>query len=330
MKSFIKVFLISIFLFGCQNNQSKKKIDDKSFKKQTSINTSEKHTNLLYKIKTLDSLFFEVAYNKCDSLLGRKLISKDFEFYHDKSGALLDESNEFASDIMVEDLSWICINTYRKLVDNSIEIFPLYKNRELYGVVQEGNHQFFKVENKRPTELISNAKFIHIWILEGDDWKLKRVFSFDHNKNDTTNNLEKRNTELSSIKYIPKNKILFDTIVALDKIYWDAYNNGNVNKVIEFMTDDHEFYHDEEGELFTKEKNAEVWREFYKMDLGVVGETVEGTNEIYEISGYGALQIFYQRFYDKKNPEWSKPGRAITLWKDTPNGWLQSRVFSLH
>ena len=156
------------------------------------------------------------------------------------------------------------------------------------------------------------------------------LVSCNHKKDNTTEIIDNVTAEINIPKYTVANKQLYDTIVALDKIYWKAYNNGDVNKVIDFMTDDHEFYHDEEGVLFTKEKNAEVWKKFYAMDLGVVGETVGGTNEIYEIPGYGALQIFYQRFYDKKDPEWSKPARAITVWKETPNGWLQSRVFSLH
>ena len=169
-------------LFGCNNDQSKKRIDDNSLLKQTSTNTSEKHTDLFYKIKSLDSLFFEVAYNKCDSVMGRKLISNDFEFYHDQGGALLNESNELASDIMVEDLSWICNVTHRKLVTNSMEVFPLYEENKLYGAIQKGDHQFYKVEDKIPTELKTNAKFIHLWILEDNEWKLKRVFSYDHQK----------------------------------------------------------------------------------------------------------------------------------------------------
>ena len=182
MKLIVKIFLICILFFGCNNDQSKKKTDDKLLIEQTSINTSEKISDLFNKIKSLDSLFFDVAYNKCDTVMGRKLVSKDFEFYHDQGGALLNEPNELASDIMVEDLSWICNDTYRKLVTNSMEVFPLYEESELYGVIQKGNHQFYKVEDKIPTELKINAKFIHLWILEDNDWKLKRVFSFDHQK----------------------------------------------------------------------------------------------------------------------------------------------------
>ena len=182
MKLFIKIFLICIILFGCNNDQSKKMINDNSSMKQTSLNTSEKHTDLFNKIKSLDSLFFDVAYNKCDTVMGRKLISKDFEFYHDKGGALLNEPNDLASDIMIEDLSWICNDTHRKLLTNSMEVFPLYEENELYGAIQKGEHQFYKVEDKIPTELKINARFIHLWILENNDWKLKRVFSYDHKK----------------------------------------------------------------------------------------------------------------------------------------------------
>jgi hypothetical protein len=131
-------------------------------------------------------------------------------------------------------------------------------------------------------------------------------------------------------KYTPANQQLHDTIVALDKIYWEAYNKRDVNTLIDLMTDDHEFYHDEGGAMFSKEKNAIQIREFCSKDLGIVGETVVGTNEIYEIHDYGALQLSYQRFYERVKPEWTTPARAIVLWKKTSKGWLQSRVFSFH
>jgi ketosteroid isomerase-like protein len=154
--------------------------------------------------------------------------------------------------------------------------------------------------------------------------------SCNHKTDDAKKTLEDGKIELGSINYIPANQELFDTIVELDKKQWDAYNKGDVNTLIDFMTDDHEFYHDVAGADFGFETNAEAWRRFFTKDHGTVGETVEGSNEVHEIPGYGALQISYQRFYDKEDPNWSKPARAIVLWKETPNGWLQSRVFSLH
>jgi ketosteroid isomerase-like protein len=156
------------------------------------------------------------------------------------------------------------------------------------------------------------------------------IFSCSHKKDDTKKTLETSKIELSSTKYTPSNKQLFDTIAALDKSFWKAYTKGDVNTIIDLMTDDHEFYHDLGGALLTKEKCATQWNKFFSTDYGVVGETVEGSNEVHEIPGYGALQLSYQRFYSDEDPTWSIPERAIVLWKETPNGWLQSRVFSLH
>ena len=67
------------------------------------------------------------------------------------------------------------------------------------------------------------------------------IFSCNHNKGDTKTTLETSKIELSSIKYTPSNRQLFDTIAALDKSFWKSYNEGDVNTIIDLMTDDHEF-----------------------------------------------------------------------------------------
>jgi ketosteroid isomerase-like protein len=155
------------------------------------------------------------------------------------------------------------------------------------------------------------------------------AFSCNQKKNVSSELREAKAEEIIIPVYKPANQQLYDTIVALDKIYWEAYSKGDLNKLIDFMTDDHEFYHDEGGAIFSKEKLAVQVRKF-DITLGIVGETVAGTNEIYEIPNYGALQLSYQHFYERAKPQWTSPARAIVLWKKTPKGWLQSRVFSLH
>lgn len=54
------------------------------------------------------------------------------------------------------------------------------------------------------------------------------------------------------------------------------------------------------------EINAEGWRGSLTKDPGIVGETLEGSNEAPKISGYGALQISYQGFYGREDLNWSK------------------------
>ena len=185
-----QLFSLSIFLLllGCQASPSEV---DGTFtdQKATQPGLSAMEDQELYRtILSMDSLFFDVAYNQCDTLLGKELISNDFEFYHDKGGALLNTTDALASDIMIQDLSWIGKQTMRKLVPESLKVFPLYENEKLYGALQSGDHHFFSVEDKQPKELKVKAKFIHLWILEDGKWKLSRVISYDHqNVNDRGN-----------------------------------------------------------------------------------------------------------------------------------------------
>jgi hypothetical protein len=159
---------------------------------------------------------------------------------------------------------------------------------------------------------------------------LSIIFSCTKKQEDSTIITDLKTKGINLPEYTPANKQLYDTIVALDNIFWEAYNTRDTTIILDLMTDDHEFYHDMGGALISKEKNAIQWKEFLSQDLGILGETVAGTNEIYEIPDYGALQLSYQRFYRKQHSEWTTPARAIVLWKKTPKGWLQSRVFSLH
>jgi hypothetical protein len=74
-------------------------------------------------------------------------------------------------------------NTYkarRELIKGSLQVFPLYDNGVLYGAIQTGEHQFFEKNLDQPEKIGSLAKFTHLWILENNVWKLKRILSYDH------------------------------------------------------------------------------------------------------------------------------------------------------
>jgi len=50
----------------------------------------------------------------------------------------------------------------------------------LSGAIQEGIHRFPNSDSEN-TENSSIAQFIHLWLIENEEWKISRVFSFDHN-----------------------------------------------------------------------------------------------------------------------------------------------------
>jgi len=132
---------------------------------------------LFEQLKERDSLIFELGFNNCDTIQFRKLLSDDFEFYHDQNGLL--ESKDF----FIHNIPNLCKMNYkpiRVLVDNSLEVFPLFSSGKIYGAIQIGVHEFYGEEKDKPRYLTSTARFTHVWMIEGGDWKLKRILSYDH------------------------------------------------------------------------------------------------------------------------------------------------------
>ncbi|MCG1037130.1 nuclear transport factor 2 family protein [Polaribacter sargassicola] len=131
----------------------------------------------LYKVlKYKDSILFNNAFNKCKIEKVIPMISEDFEFYHDIGG--IQNKEEFITAIKVN----ICSKpeqNKRQLVNNSLSVFPMKNNNQLYGAVQKGKHTFLqKIDGEMKT--VGIADFTHLWILENNHWKLKRVLSYNH------------------------------------------------------------------------------------------------------------------------------------------------------
>lgn len=136
-------------------------------------------SELFSTLKENDSLLFNIGFNTCDFNQFQKFTTDDLEFYHDKAGVL--NSKEEFIKVMAEG---ICkkdnpFKSRRELVKNSLQVYPLYNNGKLYAAIQNGSHRFFeKFEGKEKAGSV--AKFSHLWILENNQWKIKRIYSFDH------------------------------------------------------------------------------------------------------------------------------------------------------
>lgn len=137
-----------------------------------------KTTDELYKTaKKLDSLIFDVGFNKCDLSHYKSIVSKDLEFYHDRGGITSGEPAFTAS--IKNNICGSPNKVRRDLVPGSMKVYPMYSNNALYAFIQEGEHDFFEFSNGKWVKG-SRAKFTMLWILEDKQWKLKRVLSFDH------------------------------------------------------------------------------------------------------------------------------------------------------
>lgn len=125
-----------------------------------------------------DSELFEKGFNECDTESLKELVSEHLIFYHDQSG--IQDKKLFLSNVE----QYICSNSdakpIRKLVDDSVETFPLYKDGELYGAIQQGEHEFYIRREGYQDKLTSTAKFNHLWLKVDGDWILENVQSYDH------------------------------------------------------------------------------------------------------------------------------------------------------
>ena len=140
-------------------------------------------THELYKtLKTKDSILFDAAFNRCDVETMKSLFTEDFEFYHDKGGLKIGREQFLAPTRKAcekRDFSQPQ-PAKRILVEGSLEVYPLYKNDELYGAIQHGIHSFEFLNENQQYQKGDIAKFTHVWVLENNEWKIKRELSYNH------------------------------------------------------------------------------------------------------------------------------------------------------
>ncbi|MCI2229543.1 nuclear transport factor 2 family protein [Polaribacter sp. MSW13] len=136
----------------------------------------DKNSDLHKTLKSKDSIIFERTFNKCEIEKLEPIIAEDFEFYHDIAG--IQNRKEFINAVKNN----ICSkpgNNKRNLVKGSLEVFEMKNNNKIYGAIQKGKHTFQqKIDGKMKT--LGIADFTHLWILENNIWKLKRVLSYNH------------------------------------------------------------------------------------------------------------------------------------------------------
>lgn len=131
---------------------------------------------LVETIRRLDAIVFEDGYNDCNIEKLATVVAGDLEFYHDTGGPLFG-AQPFL-DSMENGICKLDYRARRELVE--MQLFPLFSNGELYGVIENGVHRFhakYPGKAEYPTGI---AKFSMLWLRTEGEWKLTRVLSFDH------------------------------------------------------------------------------------------------------------------------------------------------------
>src|SRR5258708_39074868 len=100
---------------------------------------------------------------------------------------------------------------------------------------------------------------------------------------------------VQSLDSIKSQEELTQTITALDKQLFDAYNTCNIERLGTLVTDDLEFYHDKTGLAVGKQPFLDAIK---KNICGkVTRELVDGSLEVYPLHGYGSVGNGGDRFH---------------------------------
>ncbi len=137
-----------------------------------------KTDSLYIALQKQDSIFFERSFNRCDLAYLDTAIHHDLIFFHDIGG--MQDREKFLLAVKNNLCGKGTQKPIRKVEPGSLEVYPLYSEGKLYGVIQMGLHNFYQREAGKPDKWSSRAKFTHVWLLQNNRWLLKEVLSYDH------------------------------------------------------------------------------------------------------------------------------------------------------
>ena len=132
-----------------------------------------------------------------------------------------------------------------------------------------------------------------------------------------------------SYVYKPESQELYNTIVHMDSVYFNAYNSCDMDKQAAIYADSIEFYHDGSGLQTSKKMLLAAIKE--NICGKVTRVLVKGSIEVYQIPNFGAVEIGLHRFINHaENNSMSRPDKYIVIWRHNNDQWQITRVISLH
>jgi len=117
------------------------------------------------------------AYNRADPAGLNAFLSDDVEFYHDRGGTLIGKKALAAVNSEMGSGDHIL---RRDAIAGTVKFFPMRQDDVIYGYLSTGEHQFTVVPRDKPAFLAGRAIFTQLWVLQGKEWKVSRIFSYEH------------------------------------------------------------------------------------------------------------------------------------------------------
>jgi ketosteroid isomerase-like protein len=122
---------------------------------------------------------------------------------------------------------------------------------------------------------------------------------------------------------------LYDSIVAMDAAWEDAYNHCKMTAMDSMTSEDLEFYHDRGGLMTSKALLLDALKQ--NICGKVTRHLKAGSIEVYPIHNYGAVEMGQHAFRNSQEPKATLHyAKFVHLWKREKGQWRITRVISLH
>ena len=130
--------------------------------------------------------------------------------------------------------------------------------------------------------------------------------------------------------YSPVDKELHDSIAYLDSMFFNAFNNKELDKLKSFLSDQLEFYHDLGG-VTNYTQNVDAFTRSFESERKLRRELVRETLEVYPIKDYGAVETGIHRFYATEKGQQerlSSEAKFVQVWQTKNGTWKITRIIS--
>lgn len=117
------------------------------------------------------------AYNRADPVAMNAFLADDVEFYHDRGGTLIGKPALAAAN---DGMATSAHKLRREALAGTVKFAPMRKNDVPYAYLSSGEHRFIVVPKDAPEFVAGNALFTQLWVLRDKQWKLSRIFSYEH------------------------------------------------------------------------------------------------------------------------------------------------------
>jgi len=123
--------------------------------------------------------FFTLYHDGCDPDRLRRFLLPTFEMYHDQNGVSASTAEPFVARYTerCQPRGRPGANRLRRVLrPDSFRVYPVPG----YGAIEEGFHEYYGSVGGRPERKVTEARYLQLWALTPDGWRLARAFSYDH------------------------------------------------------------------------------------------------------------------------------------------------------